>query len=270
MPTLNQAVDISHGSFKLTPQRLVHGLSGRYNWMEWCNKFNQCKTFDDLQLLVKVRIDKIPNIPHIFAGDKELETDTVDKQSMKYIPSDIPQRYLLHHPVKILPDGNYFCRSISHLVYGSQDHHVEIRCRIVIDSIINFRHYIDNEYLMRSATHTQKYCNIAEYYCNYSGVTNVRYCHQTLVGIESVLKDDIMRILKLKEHCGPWQFHSAVNVLKSKLFMVFPSEHIQFNVRVDLNRVFCPSGNDNENCKQFGLLWTSTCSKDGIVPDYNH
>ena len=52
MPRLNQAVDIGHGSFKLTPQRLVHGLSGRYDWMELCNKFNQCKTFDDLQLLV--------------------------------------------------------------------------------------------------------------------------------------------------------------------------------------------------------------------------
>ena len=99
---------------------------------------------------------------------------------------------------------------------------------------------------------------------------NVRNHDQSLVGIESVLKGDIMRIWKLKEHCGPRQFHSAANVLKSKLFMVFSSEHIQFNVRVDLNKVFCPSGNDNENCKEFGLLWTSTCSKDGIVPDYNH
>ena len=85
MPRLNQAVDIGYGSFELPLQRLVHDLSGRYDWMELCNKFNQYRTFDDLQLLVQMQIDKIPNIPHVFTSDDEVEIDTVDKQSMKYI-----------------------------------------------------------------------------------------------------------------------------------------------------------------------------------------
>ena len=100
---------------------------------------------------------------------------------------------------------------------------------------------------------------MAAFYCNYSGVTNVRNHDQTLVGIESVLKDDIMRIWELKEHCGPWQFHSAANVLKSKLFMVFPSEHIQFNVRVDLNRVFCPTPSEKNKDKDTDLFCNYGC-----------
>ena len=74
---------------------------------------------------------------------------------------------------------------------------------------------------------------------------------QSLKGIESVFREDVMRIYKLKEYCGPWQFHSAANVLSLKIFMVFPSRNIQLDVRTDYNHVFCPS--ENDKTKTFGL-----------------
>ena len=94
-------------------------------------------------------------------------------------------------------------------------------CRIVIDSVLNLSNYTDHEYLMRCANHEHKNCsNVAEYYCCYSSVESVGNRDQSLKGIKSVFREDVMRICKLKEYCGPWQYHSAANVLSSKIFMI--------------------------------------------------
>ena len=145
-----------------------------------------------------------------------------------------------------------------------------MRCRIVIDSVLNLNNYTDHDYLMRCVNHEHKNCsNIAGYYCCYSGVKSVGNQDQSLKGIKSVFREDVMRICKLKEYCSPWQFHSAANVLSSKMFMVFPSMNIWSDVRTDYNHMFCPS--ENDKTKKFGLLWTSVCSDnrnkyDHIVP----
>ena len=261
----------SNDSSKRNPVQLDRNPSGGYEYWEYVHKkLIACKTYRGLQELVDMEKNKLQSIPRQFVGDKEVAKDKSDRDSMQYIPRDIPQRFLLHSPVKIGTDGNCFCRSISHLVYGSQEHHLEIRCRIVFDSVINIINYTDNDYLMRCAAHTHKNCsNIAEYYCTYSGVKNIGDRDQTLDGIQSVYKEDVMRIRNLSEQCGPWQFHSAANVLNSRLFMVFPSEYIRLNTRNDMNRVFCPGIDDRNSTKEFCLLWTSTCKRDNI-PLYNH
>ena len=195
-----------------------------------------------------------------------VEGDQVDIVAKKDIASDILQRFNVHYPICIVPDGNCFCRSISQLVYGSEEHHVEMRCRIVIDSVLNLKNYTDHDYLMRCANHVHKNCsNIAGNYCCCSGVKNVGNRDKSLKGIKSksVFREDVMRICSLKEYCGPWQFHSAANVLTTKLVMVFPSWNIQSDVGTDYNHVFCPS-----EMRKFGLLWTSVCSDNRNI--YNH
>ena len=119
-------------------------------------------------------MDQLPSLPDCFAGDIAVDGDQVDTGARKDIPSDILQRFNVHYPICIVPDGNCFCRSISHLVYGSEHHHVEMRCRIVIDSVLNLNNYTDHNYLMRCANHEHKsFSNIAGYYFCYSGVKSV-------------------------------------------------------------------------------------------------
>ena len=195
--------------------------------MKLNKKFIQCATWDRLQAIVKKEMDQLPSLPDCVIGDIAVDGDQVDIIAKKDIPSDILQRFNVHYPKCIVPDGNCFCRSISQLVYGSGDHHVEMRCRIVIDSVLNFKNYTDHDYLMRCANHVHKNCsNIAGYYCRYSGAKNVGNRDESLKGIQSMFREDVMRICSLKEYCGPWQFHSAANVLTSKLVMVFPSRNI--------------------------------------------
>ena len=107
--------------------------------------------WDGLQAIVKKEMDQLPSLPNYFIGDIAVDRDQVDIVAKKDIPSDILQRFTVHYPICIVPDGNYFCRSISQLVYASEDHHAEMRSRIVIDSVLNFKNYTDHDYLMRCA-----------------------------------------------------------------------------------------------------------------------
>ena len=158
---------------------------------------------DRLQTIVKKEMDQLPSLPDCFIGNTAVDRDQVDIVAKKDIPIDILQRFNMHYPICIVPDGNCFCRSISQLVYGSEDHHVEMRCRIVIDSVLNLKNYTDHDYLMRCANHEHRNCsNIAGYYCCYSGVKNVGNRDESLKGIHSMFREDVMRICSLKEYWG--------------------------------------------------------------------
>ena len=246
-----------------------HDLMSQYDWMKLNKKFIQCATWDRLQAIVKKEMDQLPSLPNCFICDIAVDGDQVDIVAKRDIPSDILQKFNVHHPICIVPDGNCFCRSIRQLVYRSEDHHVEMRCRIVIDSVLNLKNYTDHDYLMRCANHVHKNCsNIAGYYCCYSGVKNVGNRDESLKGIQSMFREGVMRICKLKEYYGPWQFHSAANVLTLKLFMVFPSRNIRLDVRTDYSCVFFPSEIDSSKIKKFGLLCISVCSDNRNICNY--
>ena len=182
-----------------------HDLTSQYDWMKLNKKFIQCAMWDRLQTIVKEEMGQLLSLPGCFIGDTAVDRDQVDIVAKKGIPSDILQRFNVHYPICIVPDGNCFCRSISQLVYGSEDHHVEMKCRIVIDSVLNLKNYTDHDYLMRCVNHEHKNCsNIAGYYCCYSGVKNVGNRDESLKGIQSMFREDVMRICSLKEYCGPW------------------------------------------------------------------
>ena len=151
-----------------------HDSVSRYDWVKLNRKFSNCATWNRLEATVKNEMDQLPSLPDCFAGDIAVDGDQVDTGARKDIPSDILQRFNVHYPICIVPDGNCFCRSISHLVYGYEHHHVEMRCRIVIDSVLNLNNYTDHDYLIRCVNHEHKNCsNIAENYCCYSSVKSV-------------------------------------------------------------------------------------------------
>ena len=144
------------------------------NWHCLHQKLLVCKNYEDPSLLCNELVHIIPDIPDTFTGEFTIEDDRIDHTAIYYVPRDIPQMFLLHHPVEILHDGNCFFRSLSWLVYGTECNHIEMRSRIIIDSVVHFHKYTDHSYLMQNATNTHKKCiNICKYYCSYNGVTNV-------------------------------------------------------------------------------------------------
>ena len=217
-----------------------------YDWNLIHRKLLQSKIFHELKLIAENKLNKAPPLPDRFVGDKSLSGDTIDNEILSG-----------RHSTMIFVSP-CFCRSISRLVFGSQEHHLQICCRIVMDSVMNVVHYTDHNYLMRNASHLHRRCsNISSYYCTYCGVKEVGNRDATLQGIQLVFWEDVLRIRNLREYCGLWQFHSAANVLNSKITMVFPSKHIQSDVRVDHYREFWPHNITTMRDKELGLLWTS-------------
>ena len=81
--------------------------------MKLNKKFIQCATWDRLETIVKKQMDQLLSLPNCFIGDTAVDADQVDRVANRDIPSDIMQRFNVHYPTCIVPDGNCFCRSIS-------------------------------------------------------------------------------------------------------------------------------------------------------------
>ena len=256
------------------PITTVTTVSKKYCWNSLYHRFLSCKTFGALERAVNGDANNVPALPSCFVGQIQVGDDKLDRlSSQKYMPADSEiaiQFKSDYMPIHISPDGNCFLRSLSRLVYGNENHHIEMRCRIVIDSVQNMKNYTDHEYLMREATHMhgKKLTHIGELYCVYCGIRNIQGDTTKLSVIQSVFKRDILRIRKEAEYCDNWQIHSAANVLNSKIVMLFPTKNIRDNVRADMQRVFLPKSL-KFNC-EFGLLWTAlvedTRKYDHIVP----
>ena len=82
------------------------------NWHRLHQKLLVCKNYDDLSFLCNQLVYIIPHIPDTFTGEFTVENDRIDHTAVYFVPRDIPQEFLLHHPVEILPDGKWFFQVI--------------------------------------------------------------------------------------------------------------------------------------------------------------
>ncbi len=75
-------------------------------------------------------------------------------------------------PVQITSDGNYLPRSISILLYGNEDHHVEIRMRLLLEGVKNSKEYLDQKFLEKGIPESQSI--LAEWYTMFSATYTPR------------------------------------------------------------------------------------------------
>ena len=250
-------------------QKKRKNVSFKSTWIKLQETFMACITFRQLRKKIEGEESKLPPLPTPF-GDYSVALDEVDQVARRLVPSDTPRKFYSNDyvPVKVRGDGNCFFRALSRLVYGDEQYHLEMRCRITMDCVKNIDKYTDHNYLMRGAPHyAHKKCpNIAGIYCNYSGVRNIDDRDLTQRGIIDVFKENTLRIRKNNEYSDIWHFHSAANVLNRKIFMIFPDqENVRPNLRVDMNRAFLPNTPNLRN--EFCLMWTSVTYP---PKNYNH
>ena len=101
------------------------------NWRAILLKWSSAGCYDELKNII-TREKFLPISPGVH---HEMQPeDTIDWVAMNFFPDDGPKNAL---PVSTYGDGNCFPRAISKILFGTEQHHCEIRARIVKEGIEN-------------------------------------------------------------------------------------------------------------------------------------
>ena len=112
-------------------------------------------------------------------------------------------------------DGNCFFRSLSLLLFGTQNHHQELRCRIVMAMAINTALFLDGTNWCSS--HDQV---TPESVIEVALMTSVL---PTASSPKLALEAEVMSVLLESTNAGLWEFWAASHVLKWPAQSVFPA-----------------------------------------------
>ena len=133
-----------------------------------------------------------------------LEDDEVDSIALGFLPPDAPSGLV---PIKCGADGNCLPRSVSRVVRGNEEHHLEFRSRIAIEAITNKQLYLNDTYLMLGRPSSDG-MSLSKKYSIYS------QCYDPKKSIKEIYEEEILTICKNEAYMGLWQLHQVANVLK--------------------------------------------------------
>ena len=193
------------------------------------------------------------------------DVDFIDGIAASSLPADGPQNVDL---IKTLADGNCMCRSVSQGYIGNDSMHLELRARIVIDGVINKKHYLSHDCLSRGATLCREgeplpylYVSYSDHYVNGQKITDNT--------VEYIYARKLHDCAKVNSYMGLWQIAIAANVLNITIQSVFP-EGGDPVMRQDFNRLFFPVNSTPENTSdKLMIMWTSVrpnCVPSHFVP----
>ena len=216
--------------------------SSSWFWMTVLGHFAEKTSFQELQNYILVEqgqtLLNLPPPPSSLQNQQQA-TDGVDPIALHDMPDDHPFRNPF--PISTTGDGNCFPRSVSRLVYGNDEHHDEIRVRLVIDAVVNQEQYLQNANLQVGIQGCLPRGNLVNTYLMYS------FGAQTHLPGPTAAED--WKRQEMYEHltfdlsrnntwCNIWQCHQAANILQRKVRMIFPKWRQQ--ERIIFNREFVP------------------------------
>ena len=218
-------------------------------------RLNACKDFEEfVALSVQYKDDMLsfeiqgkPSELYVMQGHE------VDEMSMDVAPSDLAGN--IKYPIKIIGDGNCLPRCGSMLAFGNEDHHLEIRARIVVELALNETVYMNDEYLRRGVIGQGGKGKITNRYAMYSD-QYVPGVHLTDNIVNIIYQSEVMKCAKLESFMGIWQIHALANVLKCPIMSCYPN-FIASNLRNSLHRLIFPKEYDN-TATPAHILWTTT------------
>ena len=209
------------------------------------------RTFVQLQKLVDEILpclDKFQILPNriSFLTSPGLQAD---RDSIDLLPSDVPDA---HFPVQIQGDGNCFPRTLSLLAFRDQEKHVEMRVRIIVESVLNFKKYTSPAYLARGSSDNGDELLRAM----------IMYTSTPFHSATEAFKSELLLIKAPSRECGMWQMFVAANILHARVTSIFPDKGT-VDVRNLCKRTVLPEVELSEPCF---IMWTS--HRVDMVDDY--
>ena len=134
-------------------------------WPSILSAFEGCNDFDQLRELVMEVNNNIPPLKPRTAAFFSPLTDHVDAVAQSDIPLDGPTHL---NACATRGDGNCLCRALSKAFYNSDEHHIEIRVRLLIEGVINMQHYLSDDCLERGASFIHKNADLPTVFTTFS------------------------------------------------------------------------------------------------------
>ena len=229
-----------------------------FNWYALADKFTNARVWS--QAVSIVAANPIPAI-QLHRKYKQDRYDVICDTAKDFYPADHPQNFV---PIFTVGDGNCFTRAVSHALFGTENKHIETRMRIVYAAVMKEDLFITNSYLCLGMVDRpperpnlrRPSATINTRYCLYSGDQNVRGVYLSQDEIRNVYRRDVMRISKIGQYTGIWQFPQAVEMSGIPFGSIYPDKGVNERIRYDMNRMFLPNNRAFHDKQPAYIMWS--------------
>ena len=228
--------------------------------------FEQCNFYEQLEALVTTSNFEAYELPAEFPQTIVDVAGIVDKTALSHKPPTAPASF---YPLVTTADGNCLPRALSILVFGHEECHTELRCRIIVEMVKNINTYVHGHGMGDSEVEGQKVAALAAVVAEGSGLSADTV---SLHEIEVILRGEILQIMKRNTFMGIWQLAAAAaNVLASPISSVDPQMGWEIVQQMN-NRTLTPVNPTSRT--PVHILWTSNradmlpghCTSNHFVP----
>lgn len=200
---------------------------------------------------------KYPLPPKLYCDSAVANIDDIDNVSSIIYPDDAPTNLL---PQSVYGDGNCLFRSFSLLCFGNQEHHIEMRCRAILELLCNPDFYLSAGMLLNDRG-KKSTIGIISTIC-------VRHEMQEK-DVREGFADSIHQstILGRWNTVSFWHVAALSSVCKRRVRSIYPAKQVNIayksKLRQLLNRIILPrdeASNQTNGGEQKGvyIMWTHT------------
>lgn len=200
--------DLNRGRDQTSRSMLVTNVTNDSQFLYFSDVlklFLECNTFQELKACVEtvcgdLETYSLNSLPSLFTPKALKSVGSLDSNAKRFVPP-----YLSHlSPAEVTSDGNCIPRSLSLHCFGDENHHIEIRCRIICELVRN-----QHDYLCLDAEEIHFLCQHSPTFSD---------------TVEQTFQNEVLHMCKKSTYMGKWQLMAAANALNISIFSVYPSQ----------------------------------------------
>ena len=188
--------------------------------------------------------------------------NNIDTYSLNLYPDDAPHDLL---PITNLGQGDCLYRATSQLIFGTQEHHCEMRVRVVMEMLKNEEMYLNGKWLKKMS---QPDCaSTSDELQEYILATSLSD-HTSNLRIE--FRKEVMKTLRDGRFSSLLHVYALANVVQARLRMIYPNKPSIVVNRTMHNQLLTPISEGNNVV--LNIMWTSTVQGNAIQMNWqpNH
>ena len=189
---------------------------------------------------IKLECEKKYDIPQVLYGHLIHEKTDMDLYSLEIMPHDAPANI---YPRRTVGDGNCLFRSLSILLYGNEDRHLEMRVRTVVEMLQDIDYLLSDELMrIRYGNSIDKrldtFMALTQLPDGLFQKTDVRNCEHDEGVMKNILLKTIGSSTRLNDWSGIWHIAAAARAINVPIVCIYPSEKVGIDWNVDTRLAF--------------------------------